>query len=255
MFTRSAALYDAFYSFKDYAEESRRVRDLIERHKRSPGRSLLDVACGTGVHIEHLKGPYDVTGLDLDEEMLAVARSRHPEIPFHRDDMTSFDLGRRFDAVICLFSSIGYVCTEDRLRKAVAAMSRHLVAGGVLILEPWLTPSAVRLGAPHALFVDRPELKIARLNVTRLEGTLTVIDFDYLVGTAAGVEHFTERHELGLFTHEQYLAALEAAGLRVTYDPEGLMGRGLYVGEAPQGEGSGGPLDSGGPEPPPSRLR
>src|SRR5262245_37901160 len=254
MFTRSAAFYEPLYAFKDYEGESRRVIDLIERHRSSPGRSLLDVACGTGGHIEYLKGPYDVTGLDLDEEMLAVARGRHPGIPFHRGDMASFDLGRRFDAVICLFSSIGYVRTEERLRKAVAAMRRHLLVGGVLVLEPWLTPSAVRLGIPHALFVDRPELKIARLSASRVEGTLSIIDFDYLVGTGAGVDHFTERHELGLFTHEQYMAAVEATGLKVTYDPEGLTGRGLYVGEALHGE-SAGPPPSAGREPDPPGPR
>lgn len=234
MFTKSAAIYDALYAFKDYLAESRRVHELIERHKVSPGRSVLDVGCGTGGHIAHLKGLYETTGLDLDEQMLSVARGKHPEIPFHRDDMTSFDLGRRFDAVICLFSSIGYVRTEVRLRDAVAAMRRHLVAGGVLILEPWLTPSAVSPGPPHALFVDEPDLKAARISVGRVEGALSVIDFHYLVGTAAGVERFTEQHALGLFTHEQYLAAMQATGLRVTHDPEGLTERGLYVGEAPK---------------------
>ena len=52
----------------------------------------------------------------------------------------------------------------------------------------------------------------------------------YLVGTADGVEHFEEHHELGLFTEEETRSALEATGLLVEHDRDGLIGRGLWIG-------------------------
>jgi hypothetical protein len=55
-----------------------------------------------------------------------------------------------------------------------------------------------------------------------------------LIGTPDGVRYVTERHEMGLYTHEQMMAALEAAGLRAAFEPEGLTGRGLYIGSAPE---------------------
>ena len=108
-------------------------------------------------------------------------------------------------------------------------MARHLEPGGVLIVEPWLSPDEWIVGKPHLLVVDQPELKVARVNTSARDGILSVVEFHYLVGTPEGVEHFTELHELALFTHEAYVAAFEAAGLRVEHDPEGLMGRGLYA--------------------------
>jgi hypothetical protein len=67
-----------------------------------------------------------------------------------------------------------------------------------------------------------------------VEGTVVSSDFHYLVGTPDGVEHFTERHEMGLFTEEECRAAFTAAGTAVTFDADGLMERGLYIGARPQ---------------------
>jgi SAM-dependent methyltransferase len=230
MFTRSASLYDVIYSFKDYVAEAETLRKLIERFKRSDGTDLLDVGCGTGGHVPHLRAHFTIEGLDLDPAMLEVARRLHAGVRFHQGDMTSFDLARRFDVVACLFSSIGYVRTVERLREAVRNMARHLRPGGVLVIEPWLTPESYQSGACHALFVDRPDLKIARVNVSGIERNVSVIDFHYLVGRPEGVEHFVERHELGLFGHEEYASAIEACGLTATFDPAGLTGRGLHLG-------------------------
>ncbi len=68
------------------------------------------------------------------------------------------------------------------------------------------------------------------MNTSLLEGGVSVLQFHYLVATSQGIERFTERHELGLFSHEDYLAAYRESGLSVRYDPEGPIGRGLYVG-------------------------
>jgi SAM-dependent methyltransferase len=232
MFTKSARFYDAVYSFKDYAVEAEKMDALIQERK-SGARTLLDVACGTGKHLEHLRGRYDAEGLDLDPELLAIARERLPGVALHEEDMTTFDLGRRFDAVICLFSSIGYARTVEDLNRAVAAMARHLEPEGVLVVEPWITPDAWQGGYVGSVFVDEPDLKIARVDLPQRDGRVSRVDFHYLVATPAGIDRFEERHELCLFNHEEYVAAFRAAGLEVEHDPEGLMGRGLYVGCAP----------------------
>ena len=228
MFRKSARYYDAIYSWKDYVGEAGRLDGLIL--ERNPAaRTLLDVACGTGRHLELLKDRYEVEGLDLDPDLLAIARERLPGVPLHEGDMTSFDLGRRFDVVTCLFSSIGYARTDDGLRSAVAAMARHLAPGGLLIVEPWILPEQWTPGHVGAVFVDEEDVKIARINTSdRLEDPMT-LTFHYLVGTSDEVRHFTEDHVMGMFSDERYLAAFRAAGLEPEHDPEGLMGRGLYL--------------------------
>jgi SAM-dependent methyltransferase len=232
LFSRSADIYDAVYSYKDYVAEAEHVHALIE--ERTPGAStLLDVACGTGKHLEQFARWYSVQGLDLNEDLVAIARDRLGDrAHIHLADMTSFDFSRTFGAVTCLFSSIGYVGTEERLDAALAAMARHLEPGGTLVLEPWITPEKWIVGRPYLLTVDEPDRKIARASIAGREGDISTLLFDYLVSTPEGTRHFTELHEAALFTDEQYRRAFERAGLSVELDGEGLIGRGLYVGQA-----------------------
>ena len=234
MFDQAPELYDLFYAWKDYAGESERIEQLVRR--RRPGaRSLLDVACGTGAHLAHLRDRFGVVaGIDIDDGLLSVARDRLPGVPLHHADMRGFDLGRRFDVVTCLFSSIGYVETIDGVRQAVDAMARHVSDGGVLLIEPWFTPNAFdpkHLGEP--LVIQAPELRAVRMNGSRVEDRRSVLDLHYLIGRPGIVEHRREEHVLGLFTDDEMRSAIEATGMIVEHDPEGLMGRGLWIGNRP----------------------
>lgn len=103
VYTGSATWYDRFHANKDYAGEAQRVTSVIRAHH--PGaQTLLDAACGTGRHLEHLRGEFACAGFDLDAGLLAVARDRLPGLELAQADLAEFDLHRRFDAVICLFS-------------------------------------------------------------------------------------------------------------------------------------------------------
>lgn len=237
MFSKSAQYYDEIYASldKDYEAEANRAHAIIQEYKQSDGNQLLDVACGTGFHASVLSEHYQVEGLDLDPQMLKVARKKHPGIRFQQGDMTDFDLKRRFDVIVCLFSSIAYVKTKSRLQKAVKNMAKHLQAGGVLLVEPWFSEEQWHPGRASLSEVNQPDLKLARMSYGGQKGKISTLEFQYLIGTSKGIEHSVELHELGLFSHEQYMAAFRAAKLDVIHDPEGLDERGLYIGiKSPQ---------------------
>lgn len=230
MFTKTAAFYDLVYHWKDYPAESGKLVAFIRQHQRSSGNTLLDVGCGTGKHLEHLRAHYACEGLDLDPELLKVARQRLPDLPLHQGDMLDFDLGRSFDLVTCLFGSVAYMQSVERYQAAVANMARHVAPGGLLIVEPFIFREDFTPGKITVQTGEAPGLAIARMTSSRVENGTAYFVFNYLVGTSEGVQHLDESHVLGVFTRQDYADALEAHCAQVIYDDEGIMGRGLFVG-------------------------
>lgn len=235
MLSGSEQYYDDIYGVtgKDYAAEATRIHEFIEKYKQTAGNSLLDVACGTGWHASFLCEKYKVEGIDINAGMLKMARKKHPGIRFTQGDMRSFDLHRQYDVVTCLFSAIGYMKTKADLQTAVRNMGRHIAPGGVLLVEPWFTPDQWHTGYVSAVHVDKSDVKIVRMSHSGKRGKLSLINFQYLIGTSKGIEHINEQHELGLFTHEEYMNAFTSAGLIAAHDLEGIFGRGLYMGTKP----------------------
>ncbi len=231
-YERSAAVYDAIHRGmgKDYAAEAATVAALVL--ERCPGaRRLLDVACGTGTHLQHLRHRFAVVeGLERSEHMASIARVKLPGVTVHEGDMRGFALGHRFDAVTCMFSSIGYAGTVEGLGRSVAAMAAHLDTGGVVVVDAWLTPDQWHDGHLGAQALDEPGLAIARVDTSHRIGRTSVLDFHYTVATTAGVDRFSERHELTMFTTAEYEAAFSAAGFTVERVPGLPDGRDRYVG-------------------------
>jgi SAM-dependent methyltransferase len=231
-FLESAELYDAIYHFKNYQRESERLHTLIGRFV--PGaRNLLDVACGTGEHGKFLKQYYAVDGIDLNSNYVEAARLKNPSGQYRCADMTNFDLGLKYDVVTCLFSAIGYLKTAECVERAVMSMARHLRPQGALLVEPWFPPHRWKPGTISVNTGETREGVVCRMALSRRVDQLSVMSLHYLYGTANGVRYYTEQLELGLFTNEEMMRAFERAGLRAAYEPEGLIGRGLYIGTHP----------------------
>ena len=111
-------------------------------------------------------------------------------------------------------------------------LSASAGAGVVMVIEPWFTEDTFLPGTAHMTTYDGDDVKIARLNVSRRRGNVSIMDFHYLVAEKGKeVRHFVDRHELGLFSMAETLAIMKDAGLRARYLKNGFMrGRGVYVG-------------------------
>jgi SAM-dependent methyltransferase len=231
MFRETAEYYDLIYSFKDYAAKARRIAGVL-RSEHPRASTILDVACGTAEHGRHLTASYRVDGIDLEPRFVEIARAKVPSGRFDVADMTDFDLGRTYDVVQCLFSSIGYLRTTTAVEAALRCFRAHLAPGGIVLVEPWITPERFEEGHMGMTTVDRPDLKLCRMNVSTREGRISRLRFHYLMADGGEIDHRTETHDLALFTVEEMRGCFERAGLSPRLDPEGLSGRGLWIARA-----------------------
>jgi trans-aconitate methyltransferase len=155
-------------------------------------------------------------GVELSEAMCDIAAAKVPDATVYRADMRDFDLGRTYDAVLCLCYSIGYSTSVDELNGTVARLAAHTTPGGVCVVEPWWFPERFLHGFVTASHSVR-------------DGDASRMTIRYVVADAAGIEDFTQVEVHSLFTREEYLAAFEHAGLAAEYREGGPNGRGLFI--------------------------
>ena len=145
--TRSVnpAEYDAAYEQRAAAGENvHGEADLIEHFRPA---SVLDAGCGTGrVARELARRGYDVAGVDIDQEMLAVARGKAPGLPWHAADLATLDLPRAFDLIVMAGNVMIFLASGTEAA-VVANMARHLTPGGRVVAGFQLQPGRFTLAA------------------------------------------------------------------------------------------------------------
>ncbi len=234
MYKKFAKYYDSLYKWKDYKSESETLRALIKKYKSSRGKDMLDAACGTGNHIQYLRKHFNITGIDIDKDMLSIARKKLSGIRFINGDMRTFKLYKQFDVIVCLFSAIGHLKTYANLEKTIKNFSFHLKPGGVMIIEPFVDPKLYIEGRIHAFNVNEPDLILTRMNKSERKGNIAIFNFHFLVGEKGKIKYFTDRIKLGMFESRKVVAFMKSIGLISKYLKDGLMkDRGLYIGIKP----------------------
>jgi SAM-dependent methyltransferase len=232
MYEDAARFYDVIHDARGRDADAEADLVLGEIRQRLPTAStLLDVGCGTGVHLSRFAESLDVVGVDSSPQMLEIATGRAPGVVLVEGDFRSFDVGRRFDSCVSLFSGIGYLIEEADLRSAVSNMARHLEPGGVLLVEGWVEPDYWLGSTVSAESGGHGDLAVARAARSRREGVLCEVEMRYVAATNEALETVDERHVLRLSDPDEFAGAFEAADLTFERLPHMLHpGRSVYLG-------------------------
>ncbi len=115
---------------------ARLAREIPFLQKLIPGRRVLVAACGAGGHLPALEDAgFEVTGIDAGAEMVEASRAKGAgRVEQLRLEQCS-QLGRRFDAVLCLGNVLPGLAEPNQMETAIAEMHAVLDPGGVLFTQ------------------------------------------------------------------------------------------------------------------------
>jgi SAM-dependent methyltransferase len=223
--TQPGPWYETFFG-KDYLDvyayqfTDNRARQEVEFVTRTlelqPGEGVLDLCCGQGRHAVCLAAQgLQVVALDLSAEYLELARAAASALDLSIEtvhaDMRDIPFEDRFDAVINMFSSFGYLESEDEDARVLHAITRALKPGGRVLLDllnrDWVVANYIQNDWHEAedgtLYLEHRELD---LETSRNHVSFRAIRPD-------GSRQDIVGHHIRLYTLREVRGMLEAAGL------------------------------------------
>lgn len=183
-----ARLYDIFYSDKAYDSEAGFVHKCLRQFGTGKADKILELACGSGNHAFELeKFGYEIIASDYSEGMLAQARKKavamQSRVVFSSQDMRRIDLPDDcFDAVICLFDSIGYANSNEEIHNVLSGVCRHLKDDGLFIFEFW--HAAAMLSHYESLRLNRKNIsenRLLRISETSIDYFKQIANVKYTI--------------------------------------------------------------------------
>ncbi len=130
------------------------VQFLLGEADLKPKASTLDLCCGTGWHsIELAKAGYAVTGLDISEEFLEIAKLKAKneavKIDFIQGDMRNIPNKDAFDLIFIMFGAWGYFEEDEQNLAVLFQVYEALHSGGHFILDFFNHDWIVKNFRPH----------------------------------------------------------------------------------------------------------
>lgn len=202
---------------EEYVEEAETFAAVIREHARRPVRTLLHLTCGGG-HVDHrLKKEFRITGVDLSEDMLGLARALNPEVEYVAADARTVRLGRLFDAVF-IDDGIIYMLTKDDLRSIFRTAFEHLEPGGVMVTYVEQTPETFEQNKTECTRRKSDEVDMVYVeNLYDPDPGDTTYEtaFVYIVRTGGELVMETDLHVCGIFPLDTWREGLKETGFEV----------------------------------------
>lgn len=138
MYDNFAYIYDELMDDFDYKEWFEYIKEIFKGYNKSPV-NILEMACGTGSLSYYIgKEGYKLTCFDLSDEMLSIAYDklkRLKNVKILKQDMTDFNINKKFDSIISICDSINYILDENDLLATFTNAYNHLNDDGIFIFD------------------------------------------------------------------------------------------------------------------------
>ena len=217
LYKKYAKYYDKIYSEKDYESEAEFIKWAVHKHKTSSGNNLLDVACGTGNHVQFLKDQFSIVGLDINPEMLKIAKKKNAKVKFIKGDMKNLDLDKsnKFDVIICMFAAIAYNLNYEELENTLKSFNTYLKPGGVLIFDLHIHEDYWLGDRVWVDTVVEKDFQVARISPSPKKKDVLDLNLILFVKDKGKIDFNIDHHQLGLFNVGKIIKVMKDSG----FDP------------------------------------
>jgi len=224
VFGQYAQYYDVIYKNKDYKQECAYVQQLFRKHAHKEIKTILDLGCGTAGHIiPFIDEGYKIVGVDASTQMLKYAEQKLENLELKAElikgKMQSIQLNRKFDAVLCLFSSIDYLTNKKDLMSMLENTAQHMKKSSLFIFDFWNENAISSHYSPSkkGLFKSNGNM-VERRSTTKIYASKRLCEVNYTCSLKRNGRHTKldkEKHLLRYFGVDEMKNYLKTAGLGV----------------------------------------
>jgi len=200
---------------EEHAAETEKLYRLIHDNSRIVPKTLLHLGSGAGLNDYTFKKYLQVTGVDISDGTLEIARQINPEAEYFKGDMRNVSLNKQFDAVACT-EAIGYMPTLEDTRQAVSTACSHLRQGGVFLFTALLKEEFRENNFAYTGSKEDIEVTVFENNYRPdPESSTYEAAMIYLIRCAGELEIHTDIHQGSLFSKETWIRLLEEFGFEI----------------------------------------
>ena len=204
-----AHIYDRFMYDQPYDTWAQIVQQYIPAEG-----SILDVATGTGKLLQ-LVTANEKVGVDLSEDMLAVAQHNVGNAQFVAQGMTELNLARSFDTITCLCDSLNYLQDEGAVVRTFQNVYAHLKREGTFIFDVHSVQKFEHY-FNNATYSDDLSDIVYIWHAIKGEPPFSVYhDMTFFISDGTRYDRFDESHEQRTFPIDFYKMQLEQAGFDI----------------------------------------
>ena len=216
MYNKLSWLWPVINPPEDYINETRYFSGIVKKYSKIKVKTLLHIGCGAGHNDFTLKKFFKVTGIDISNNMLKLARKLNPECEYINADMRYAKLGKIFDAV-AVFDSINYITSEHDLLRTFRTAYRHLKPGGIFLIFVERIPETLRQNQIDSFvhtFKNKEIAVIENLYDRNRKDNIFEVRFVYIIHNKNKTTVYNECHLNGIFKLNTWKSVLKKADFK-----------------------------------------
>lgn len=217
MYNEFAYLYDNLINDVEYKAWADYYFKIFRRYGLKPHLGL-DLGCGTGnLTVELAKRGMEMTGVDLSEDMLMVAREKSEgmDILYLNQDMTEFELYGTVDFIVSSLDCVNYITDKRDLLKVFKLVNNYLDPGGLFIFDINTSYKLENVIGNNTFVIENEDVFCTWQNEYDKKRKICDFYLTFFCKDDKGYARFDEQHSERAYEIEEIKALIETSGMKL----------------------------------------